>query len=65
MSIASSAWLRAKPAADRLGVTVYTLHNMALAGAIRHKTEKGELPRFSAEDIDRLIAEREPAAANA
>jgi predicted site-specific integrase-resolvase len=64
MSIASSTWLRAKPAADRLGVTVYTLHTMALSGAVRHMTEKGQLPRFNAEDIDRILAEKgEPAAA--
>lgn len=51
---ACPSWLPAKTAADRLGVTVYTLHNMALAGQIRTKIEPGALPRFSAEDIDKL-----------
>lgn len=57
-------WLRAKPAADRLGVTVYTLHNLALAGRIRSKVDVGELPRFHAGDIDRLRLKSELATAS-
>lgn len=62
MSVAASIWLKAKPAADRLGVTVYTLHNMALAGQIRVKNEPGQTPRFHADDVDRLAAERRASA---
>lgn len=51
---AAQTWLKAKPAADRLGVTVYTLHNMALSGLVRFRSEPGALPRFHAEDIDKL-----------
>jgi predicted site-specific integrase-resolvase len=54
---AEQIWLKTKPAADRLGVTVYTLHNMALSGLIRTKTDPGSLPRFHAEDIDKLREE--------
>ena len=59
MSIAiCPAWIPAKTAANRLGTTVYRIHNLALAGQIRTKTEPGSLPRFNVEDIDRLAAER-------
>lgn len=54
---AEKTWLKAKPAADRLGVTVYTLHNMALAGRIRFRSELGALPQFNAEDVDKLRSE--------
>jgi predicted site-specific integrase-resolvase len=63
MSLASSTWLKAKTAADRLGVTVYKLHNMALAGQIRTMIEPGATPRYSAEDVDRLAIEAKPQSA--
>lgn len=62
MSIASSPWLKAKTAADRLGLSVYTLNKLALAGKIRTKVELGRTPDYLAEDVDRLVAENATAA---
>jgi len=63
MSIASSPWIKAKTAANRLGTTVYQIHRLAIAGKIRTKVEFGRTPDFNAEDIDRLQAEDTPVAA--
>lgn len=63
MSTVSSQWIRAKTAADRLGITVYRFHKMAIAGRIRSMVEPGQNPVYNAEDVDRLAAERTLAAA--
>jgi predicted site-specific integrase-resolvase len=59
MSIASGQWIRAFTAAKRLGITVYRFHKMAIAGRVRTRIEPGQNPVYNADDVDRLVAERE------
>ncbi len=63
MSIASSPWIKAKTAADRLGVSVYRIHNLAIAGEIKSRVLPGQTPDFNTADIDRIARESEPATA--
>jgi predicted site-specific integrase-resolvase len=58
MSTATSPWLSAWAAANRVGISVTKLQNMAIAGLVRTKVEPGSTPRYHAEDIDRLAEER-------
>jgi predicted site-specific integrase-resolvase len=54
---AARLWLPAYAAANRAGISVFRLQNLAIAGQIRTKVELGQNPRYNAEDIERLAAE--------
>lgn len=61
MSTAVSVWLSAHAASKRAGESVFTIQNWAICGRIRTKVETGRTPKFHAEDIDRIVAERNEA----
>lgn len=50
------AWIVARKAALRLGVSEMMVYKWALLGRIRSIAEPGENVRFSEEDVDRLAS---------